>query len=86
MSNITINEGRVHAMAVANDPFMPFTLYPIYMAELMAITPGTDCTMASMSMNSVSVIHPLASTTSFCMSGSMAYPPPMVNMPMRKKL
>lgn len=53
---------------------------------LIPMGPGVICEMATMSVNVVSSIHPCTVTTSFWMSESMAYPPPIVNIPMMKNV
>ena len=49
------------------------------MAILTAKMPGTVCASAIRSRKSSRVIHFRLSTSSSSMSGTMAYPPPMVN-------
>ncbi len=47
----------------------------------MAMGPGVICDTATMSANSALDIQPFCTTTSFCMSESMAYPPPKPKNP-----
>lgn len=53
---------------------------------LMAIGPGDDWASVSRSRNSSCASHRRRLITSASMSGTMAYPPPKVNMPILKKL
>lgn len=66
-------------------PLCPRNLYPTLVAILTAKMPGMACETTMMSMNSSRSIHFLRSTISFSISGIMAYPPPMVKVPILKK-
>ena len=48
--------------------------------------PGEDWAMASKSIKSSLANHPRLVTISSSISGTMAYPPPMVNAPILKKM
>ena len=54
------------------------------MEEFIAIGPGVTCETATMSVNWVTLIHLCDSTTSFCIRGSIAYPPPKLKSPILK--
>ena len=90
-----MNEGNTRANVVAADPNMLTnceypksctTVYPTNVALLMPIGPGVICDMATMSVNACSVSHACFVTTSACISDSIAYPPPIVNSPIRKNV
>lgn len=66
-------------------PLTPFNLYPRNIEMFTANRPGADWEMARMSKNSCSSIHFFLSTTSFWITGTIAYPPPMVKAPILAK-
>ena len=79
-------EGRIAPNAKAKAPGNFFSLYPMKMEMLTANTPGTDCDTAKRSIKSSCMSHLFLLTTSSSMRGTMAYPPPMVNNPILKKV
>lgn len=78
---INVSAGRHTDTVATTEPQNPATVYPTYVAELMAMGPGVICETATMSANSALDIQPFCTTTSFCMSESMAYPPPKPKNP-----
>ena len=66
-------------------PLVPLSLCPRKIDMFTARIPGADCEIASTSIKSSSLIQPLLSTTSFCIIGIMAYPPPIVKAPILAK-
>lgn len=76
-----INDGKTAPNTVAMTPRHPYTRQPMNTAELTAMSPGAACANAIILRNSSSSIQCLLSTTSFCISGSIAYPPPSVKVP-----
>jgi hypothetical protein len=67
-----IKDGSTTPIVEKVDPSTPLTLYPIYVAELMAIGPGVDSAIATISRNSSFVIQPFFSTSSLSISASIA--------------
>ena len=57
-----------------------FSLYPTKIEMFTAKMPGKDWATEKRSMKSSFESHPL-STTSRCIRGSIAYPPPIVKVP-----
>ena len=74
-------DGSATAIAPVIPPHVPRILYPMWLAMFIAKSPGVACATANMSMNSSFSSHFFLSTISFSMSGTMAYPPPMVKLP-----
>lgn len=76
-----MNEGIQTAIVEIKDPRKPKVLYPIYVAELIAMGPGVDSEIAIILENSSSLIHFFFFTNSFSNKATIAYPPPKVNSP-----
>ena len=86
MARIIRKEGSTVPSAIQKAPQNPFNLYPMKMAMLTAKIPGTVCASAIKSRKSSFFTHFRLSTRSASIKGTMAYPPPMVNSPIRKKM
>ena len=81
---IMMNDGATTPRVAASAPFTPYILLPIYVALFIATTPGSDCATAMQSSMSSSDIHFLSSTTTCCICGIIAMPPPIVKIPTLK--
>ena len=79
-------DGRITPSVANKDPKKPATLYPIKVAEFIAIGPGVDSASATQFKNSSLVIHFFFSIHSFSISEIIAYPPPKVNSPILKNV
>ena len=66
------NDGVIMPSVAASAPMKPAFLYPVNVAQLMAIGPGVDSAITVMFIISSWVIHFLRSTQIFSMMASMA--------------
>ncbi len=83
--SMMVNEGSMVPSAQHTAPAVFFSLYPTKIEMFTAKIPGSDCVTAKTSTKSSFDIQPL-STTSLWIRGSMAYPPPIVNIPILTKV
>jgi len=81
-----MKEGKIVPNAVIILPRIPRNLYPIKIEILTAKMPGADWEIASRSIKSSCAIHFRFVTISFSISGTIAYPPPIVKAPILKKI
>ena len=86
ISSMTSKEGSTVPNVAIKAPGKPPTFLPTKIEIFTAKTPGQVCATATKSMNSSRFSQRCLSTTSASMIGIMAYPPPMVNMPIRKNV
>lgn len=86
IARIITKEGRALPRAAKRLPLVPDIFLPVNTDILITNTPGADCDIASASANSSSESHLFLSTTSLRISGSIAYPPPIVNVPIFAKV
>ena len=86
LANIIMKDGKTVPNAVIILPRMPRNLYPMKIEILTARIPGADCEIANRSIKSSCAIHFRLVTISFSISGTIAYPPPMVKAPILKKI
>ena len=82
----TDDTGAFHLLTIipsvaTTAPIKPDFLYPVKVAQLIAMGPGADSAITVISIISSWVIHCLFVTQVFSIIASMAYPPPKVNSP-----
>ena len=86
MASIIRNDGIIVPNVMKNAPQNFLNLYPMNIAMFTAKIPGTVWANAIKSKKSSFRIHFFLSTISASISGIIAYPPPIVNKPMRKNI
>ena len=82
---MTAKAGKILPKAQIMLPFIFLNRYPTKIDILTANTPGSDCVTAKISMKSLESSQPLF-TISLSIRGIMAYPPPIVNIPILAKV